>query len=250
MSGDAERRLARRSQLLGVAFLVVAVLGGGLIAFGAFGGEDPAKNASVTDGVRGVEETTALLRGVPQHGIVLGRPDAPVTIVEFADLKCPACRSYALGQQPQVVRDLVRTGKANVELRLLGLESFRPDTLLGRNAAYALAGQDRMWPFVELVYYNQGDERDRWISEPRLRAIARPSPELRGATISTAATPGARALSDAADRLADRLDVEATPTFFVRPRGRDDYRKVDSGSFGGLAGKLARAVADASASSR
>lgn len=245
MQGDAERRLARRSQLLGVAFLVVAVLGGGLIAFGAFGGEDPAKDASVTDGIRGVTETTALLRGVPERGIVLGQADAPVTIVEFADLKCPSCRSYALGQQPQVVRELVRTGKANVELRLLGLEAFRPDTLLGRNAAYALAGRDRMWPFVALVFYNQGDERDPWITAPRLRAIARPAPELRGIPISTAETPAGRRLAEQADALAARLDVRATPTFFVRPRGTQDYREVDTGAFGGIADKLARAVAAA-----
>ena len=33
------------------------------------------------------DDTATLLHGIPQKGSVLGRPDAPVTLVEFADLQ-------------------------------------------------------------------------------------------------------------------------------------------------------------------
>jgi protein-disulfide isomerase len=239
-------RAGRRGQLIGGAFFLAVILVAALVASGAFGGGgDPAKDASYVDGVRGVRETTALLRGVPQDGIRLGRADAPVTVVEFADLKCSACRKFVLGDQPDVVRDLVRTGKANVELRLIGLPRFRPDNLDGRTAAYGLAASGRMWPLVELLYFNQGEEGTRWIDEPLLRKLAAPSPELRGVAPSTVETAATRRLSSAADALAKRLDVGSTPSFFVRPRGTDDYRKVGSGPFSNRAEKIADAVADA-----
>lgn len=243
--GDGRQR-ARRGQLAGVAFLVAMVVVGGLIAAGVFGGEDPAEKASVTAGVRGVEETGTLLRGIPQRGIVLGRPDAPATIVEFADLKCSACRSFVLKHQPAVVRDLVRTGKANVELRLLAIKRFGPDGQRGRTAAHNLAAQNRMWPLVELAFFNQGDESRPWITTPALQRLADASPELKGVTIDMRETPETRRLAAEADALAKRLDVTATPTVFVRPRGATatrDYRRVEGGRFSDPAKKIAEQVA-------
>jgi protein-disulfide isomerase len=245
---DAAVRAGRRGQLVGGVFFLAVIVVGALVATGAFGGGgDPARHASYVDGVRGVRETTALLRGVPQDGIRLGRADAPATIVEFADVKCSACRGFALDEQEDVVRDLVRTGKANLELRLIGLKRFRPDNLAGRTAAYALAEQDRMWPLVELLYWNQGEEDTRWIDDPLLRKLAGPSPELRGVVPSTRETAGSRRLSAEADALMGRLDVRATPSFFVRARGadpteKDSYERADGG--GVLADRSDR-IADA-----
>lgn len=258
MSGDdldTAVRAGRRGQLVGGVFFLAVIVVGALVASGAFGGGgDPARDASYVDGVRGVRETTALLRGVPQDGIRLGRADAPATIVEFADLKCSACRGFALKEQDDVVRELVRTGKANLELRLIGLKGFRPDNLTGRTAAYALAEQDRMWPLVELLYWNQGEERERWIDEPLLAKLAGASPELRGVVPSTRETPGSRRLAAESDALRERLGVDRTPSFYVRARDADptakaSYAEVDNGGLlGDASDELADAVAKATGS--
>ena len=58
-----------------------------------------------------------MLAGIPQNGIYLGNANAPVRLVEFADLQCPFCREYTLQTLPQLVQDYVRSGKVRMEFR-------------------------------------------------------------------------------------------------------------------------------------
>lgn len=71
----------------------------------------------------GQRNTTAVdYAAIPQSraedgAFVLGNPDAPVTIIEFADFACPHCQNY----HPEIQRfiaDYVATGKARFEYRL------------------------------------------------------------------------------------------------------------------------------------
>jgi len=42
-------------------------------------------------------------------GIVLGKPDAPLTMVEFTDLQCPFCRQFHVAAFEQIKRDYIDT---------------------------------------------------------------------------------------------------------------------------------------------
>lgn len=50
-------------------------------------------------------------------GFVLGNPDAPITIVEFADFTCPHCQEYAETIH-RFIDEFVATGKAKLEYRM------------------------------------------------------------------------------------------------------------------------------------
>jgi protein-disulfide isomerase len=50
-------------------------------------------------------------------GFVLGNPDAPITIVEFADFGCPHCQEYHVTME-QFVQNYVVPGKAKFEYRI------------------------------------------------------------------------------------------------------------------------------------
>ena len=107
--------------VLGAAALVVVVAivvsGGGSSDEKAKG--RPAAAQKATGAIPGEKESAEMLAGIPQSGIYLGNPAAPVRLVEFADLQCPFCREYALQVLPQLVQDYVRSGKVRMEFRNL-----------------------------------------------------------------------------------------------------------------------------------
>lgn len=72
---------------------------------------------------------------VRQDEIVLGEASAPVTIIEYVGLTCPACRTYHQTVMPRVVDQLIATGKVRYILRDLPLDE--------RGAAAALLAQCR-----------------------------------------------------------------------------------------------------------
>lgn len=69
-----------------------------------------------TQAVELPEIDVALTLG-PDGAFVLGSPDAPVTIVEFLDFRCPHCQTYA-STIDQVIEELVIPGAARLELRV------------------------------------------------------------------------------------------------------------------------------------
>jgi protein-disulfide isomerase len=120
--------------------------------------------------------TSPLVEGIPQEGTVLGHPNAPVTLVEYADLQCPYCAQWALGALPRLVRDYVHAGKLRIEFR--GLAFIGPDSDKALRAALAAGRQDRLWNVVELLYANQGLENSGWASEELIHRIANSVPGL------------------------------------------------------------------------
>lgn len=219
----------RRARRLAVALLAAIVVVIAVVLAGAFR-SDPVADAPVTTvavggqavGMKGRAETEALLQGLPQHGLTLGDPNAPATIVQVADLKCPACQRHEIETQPAIIRDLVRTGRANLEMRVVNIidpSAGTADGQVARRAALNYVGANTFWNFVHTLYFNQGDERQAWATERRLRQIATAAPGVDPARLEVRETPASRQLAAAADRFARRVKAPGTPAIYVRARG-------------------------------
>ena len=142
--------------MIGGAALLAAVMVAASV-FGSRGGADapkvsgaPAAEAPAT--VAATAETEALLRGIPQDGIALGSPDAPVTLVEYADLQCPYCAMWARDAFPAIVDEYVRPGHVRVVFR--GLAFIGPESDTALRTALAAGSQGRLWHVVHLLYGN------------------------------------------------------------------------------------------------
>lgn len=130
----------------------------------------PSPQAEIAAAARRIE---ALFTGIPQHGPVLGRGHAPVTMHFFADLECLEARQFTLGALPFLVRRWVRGGTLRIVYHGFPAETVWPDVLRRQQAAALAAGaQERLWQYVDTFYHRQGPEFTRYAIAHFLEAIA------------------------------------------------------------------------------
>ena len=196
------------------ATLVLVTLAVAIGAFGAAAWFIPSDRASTGQSAATAitrVEVTEPDRLVRPYSPILGRKDAPVTVVEFLDPACEACRAFhptvkrILAENPDIVRVVVRYtpfhGEGS-EVAIATLEAARDQNLF-EPVMEALFARQREWaahdvPASELV---MGIAEEAGLDPERASRVMR-SPETVGIINS------------------DRADVEAlgirgTPTFFV-----------------------------------
>lgn len=164
-------------RLIAIVAVGVVVLAGILIGVSVTGSSGGGTSST---GLSGGPATQALFNGIPQQGLALGSPMAPVTLVEYGDLQCPVCRDYAVATLPTIVRDYVRNGKVRLEFRGLAFIGADSDTAL--KAVIAAGAQNKGWNMIDLLYRNQGQENSGWVTESKLGSVAKAIPGLAVAT--------------------------------------------------------------------
>lgn len=181
---------------------------GDMIPFGAkpF---DPAKNA--------------LEKAV--NGPSRGPKDAAVTIVEFGDLQCPACKAA----QPTIEGLAAAEPEARFVFQNFPLEMHN---WAAKGAAYAdcvgRASNDAFWKFISKTYETQAEITAENADE-KLTALA-DGAGVKGSEIAACATqPETKSRIDASIALGKKVDVSGTPTLFINGRkiGQFDARLSD-----------------------
>jgi protein-disulfide isomerase len=210
-AAQRRRRLIQLGAGLAAAIAIVAVV----IAVTSGGATKTPKTGSP---VSGAAATQTLLGGIPQSGLVLGNPNAPVTLVEFADLQCPICRAYTSDVFPTLVKRYVRTGKVKMVFR--SLHFIGNDSTTAALSAQAAGQQNKLWQFADLFYRNQQQENTGYVTDSFIRQIAGAVPGLNVAKLIAArSSASAQQQLAAADTLANSSSVTGTPTFLVGKSG-------------------------------
>src|SRR5437879_576927 len=223
------------------ALLVTAVVAGAVIA--AIRTSGSTSELRPGHPVPATARVLALLRGIPQSAATLGDQPAPVTLVEFADLQCPTCASFAEGALPQIIRRYVRPGR--VRLVLYALDTIGHDSERAARVAYAIGEQDRLFEFVALMYANQGSENTSYVTDLYLRAPpgAIPGVDVGRALAARNAVGPSREVAQA-HALASSLHVSVTPSFLLYRTGSPPRRfspgSLDAGSFTAAIERLLR----------
>lgn len=154
-----------------------------------------------------------------------GPKDAPVLIVEFGDLQCPACKAA----QPTIESLVAAEPNARFVFQNFPLEMHN---WAAKGAAYAdcvgRASNDAFWKFVSKTYETQADITASNADE-KLTAIA-DGAGVKGADIAAcAAKPDTKAHVDASIALGKAVEVTGTPTLFINGRrvGSFDAQLLD-----------------------
>jgi protein-disulfide isomerase len=226
MSAERNRRLLLLGGVLLAAIVVVVVAI--VVSQGSSDDEEEPPAGGGRPQASQSEEVERQFGGIPQEGVALGEPDAPATLIEFADLQCPFCAEYAVNALPSVVDRFVRPGRLRLELRLLRF--LGPDSERGAEVAAAATLQNRLWEFSELFFRNQGPENSGYATDQFLERLARATPGLDVDQLERDLdSPPAQRFIRQADRLSNGLGVEGTPAFYLsRGGGRPEPLEVTS----------------------
>lgn len=200
--------------------LLLSVLAGAIVLFAAaswfVGRSEPLTDVATVP----PEQVEALLR---PYSPILGPQDAPVTIVEFFDPACEACRAYY-----PVVKDIMAEhGSAvRVAIRYTAFHGAGSDEAI--RILEAARMQDVYEPVLEAIL----TEQPRWASH------GAPEPGLilqiaGSAGLDVAAAQSQMLMPDVVAVMnQDRTDVETmgirqTPTFFVNGKPVDPFGEAE-----------------------
>ena len=88
--------------------------------------------------------------------VILGDPNAPVTIFVFADYQCPFCGKLYKETEPLIRKNYIETGKANMvnkDLAFLGQESLR-----AAEASECAKEQGKYWAYHDALFDVETEE--------------------------------------------------------------------------------------------
>lgn len=106
------------------------------------------------------------------EALLIGRTDAPITLIEYGDFMCPRCREYHEAAGMQLREKYVSTGRINIE--------FRPFPVFGEESKPALYGSycARDQGMFEEYYDAMFAYGDNWESTQQAESEASGSEEL------------------------------------------------------------------------
>ena len=141
--GRASSRPKAFLWILGIIALI------GVAALGYVASKPKSRSADVID----VADTT---NAGPAQGYLLGKVDAPVKIIEYADFECPSCGMFATVTEPDVRSRIIDAGLANLTFYDFPLNMHR-NTLSASNAAACADEQGKFWPMHDRIFQGQAE---------------------------------------------------------------------------------------------
>ncbi len=237
----------------GFAVLAVVVV----ILVLVFGGD----SSSDSDLVSALEEHNTNFPDDLASGNKVGRDDAPVKITEFEDFQCPFCLQYTANQEGDVINELVKSGKVQIEYRhlpILGNESVSSAI-----AAQCAADQNKFWDYHNQLFLIQakagqvGNEKTNVgrFADDKLKQLATDLGLDRGKfdTCFDNRTPLDSILQQQRD--ANSFGITGTPGFLINgqplgtgtPNSIDDWKQIVTNVENALATQTAQAGASPSA---
>jgi protein-disulfide isomerase len=161
----------------------------------------------------GPDLTAEVAKAGPRGDLVLGKADAPVTIVEYASMTCTHCANFHVNVLPQLKTKYLDTGKARLIFR-----EFPLDNLAAAGSMLArCAGPDKAFELISSLFHKQAE----WAF-----VDGNPVPALFKLVSAFGFTKESfdKCLTDqklldditaGRDRASKVLGVRATPTFFI-----------------------------------
>jgi protein-disulfide isomerase len=171
----------------------------------------PAAPAVAAPAAQGSVDMAKLLQPGVLPEQVLGKADAPVTIVEYASMTCPHCAHFHATTLPEIKTKYIDTGKARLIMR-----EFPFDPRAEAGFMLARCSNEKYFPMIDVLFKQQNN----WARAEDAQAALLQISKLAGFSQEsfTACLTNQKLLDDiraVRTRGADEFKVDSTPTFFV-----------------------------------
>jgi protein-disulfide isomerase len=165
----------------------------------------------------------------------LGEQDAPVSIVEFGDFKCPACKAWGEQIYPKVKSDFIDTGKAN--LTYVNVLFHGEESILAAQASESVFKHDpeSYWEFQKELYKEQpegGNHDAAWVTVDKLVEVAEKTTDMDIEQLKKDIEgEAAKDQLNIDTNLVEEFNVEQTPTIIINGTKLEDpydYERIKS----------------------
>ncbi len=171
----------------------------------------PAAPAVSAPASQGTVDMAKLLQPGALPEEVMGKADAPVTIVEYSSMTCPHCAHFHAATLPEIKTKYIDTGKARLVMR-----EFPFDPRAEAGFMLARCSNEKYFPMIEVLFKQQ----QNWARAEDAQAALLQISKLAGFSQEsfTACLTNQKLLDDIRSvrtRGAEEFKVDSTPTFFI-----------------------------------
>ena len=138
------------NRMIPIIVVVLAIVAGGAW-FLTQGGDTPAPSEQTQVTSSGEVDTTTDTSGVVE--MVMGDPNAPVELIEYASFTCPHCASFHEAVLKPLKADYVESGKVKVVFR----DVYFDRVGLWASMVARCGGEERFWGMTDLLMKGQKD---------------------------------------------------------------------------------------------
>jgi protein-disulfide isomerase len=190
------------------ALAVAAILGVGFFYIKSTSTSSTAASSS------GRVSLADLYKPGPLGDKVIGKADAPVTIVEYASITCPHCATFHIETYPTLKKDYIDTGKVKLIFREFPTQ---PAKVAISGFMLARCSGDNYFPFISALF----EQQQQWRNDPfngflRIAKQAGMSQQAFEKCLEDGNMAGE--IENIARRAVQSFGVESTPTFFINER--------------------------------
>ena len=144
-----------------IYFLAIPIIIGMLIGIGL------VSNLEQDSGNSSVLTKENLIEG----SIIMGNPNAKITIVEFGDYQCTFCYKFHDETMKKITDEYIKTNNVNFVYKDFPLNGEQ--SILASEATYCAEKQNKFWEYHNTLYNNWGGENTGWITENVLLGFAK-----------------------------------------------------------------------------
>lgn len=159
------------------------------------------------------------------HDHVEGNASSTITVIEYADFQCPACRAYY-----PLVKQMAQEFGSQVAFvyRYFPLVSIHPNAEFGARAAEAAGLQGKFWEMHNLLY----EKQDEWAEQADVMKYFDSYAQLIGINVAKFdvdfKSVDVKNIVEGYRNFAEKNGMNSTPTFYVNGKKIDNPQSVDA----------------------